>query len=390
MFTIRFEVEKRVRKLLRSTIKGGVDYELRACNTILQEAEAILLQQGISSTLHYHIQDPTIPVSFRSSVMLGEGRPMNILLLVNQTLNTVFTDKPEEDKRYLIQLLEQAFLEEPPPIQEEVKETKVAIDIPVPKLEEEKIVKADKQPDQRPLIEAAPENKPVKRRESRQGVQRISSFFSFSKKGWIILASVLILLSLVAFLVLISSTGSKTEAVKKEPSLESLLKQKDLSKIATYYPEEWENIRLDYINEADIVGLKAMNKEKPSPLLKLDIAYFEKDFNQVVEIYEADKEMECASIDYAFVGFSYLTKGDVKQAEVLNLYADDPDLKAYIADYQLTESIINETKQVLKRPDLTKELRKELEEKLHEAENHLQNYHQGKVEVKQDGEKETL
>ncbi|EHY0418793.1 hypothetical protein K1Y85_002888 [Listeria monocytogenes] len=100
MFTIRFEVEKNVRKLLRPIIKGGVDYELRTCNTILQEAEAILLQQGISSNLFYHIQEPFIPVSFRASVMLGEGRPMNILLLVNQTLNTVFTDKPEEEKTH--------------------------------------------------------------------------------------------------------------------------------------------------------------------------------------------------------------------------------------------------------------------------------------------------
>ncbi|HAC4842044.1 TPA_asm: hypothetical protein GZU98_15140, partial [Listeria monocytogenes] len=108
MFTIRFEVEKNVRKLLRPIIKGGVDYELRTCNTILQEAEAILLQQGISSNLFYHIQEPSIPVSFRASVMLGEGRSMNILLLVNQTLNTVFTDKPEEEKSSLIHLLEQA------------------------------------------------------------------------------------------------------------------------------------------------------------------------------------------------------------------------------------------------------------------------------------------
>ncbi|MBC1481555.1 hypothetical protein HCJ52_13860 [Listeria sp. FSL L7-1485] len=389
MFTIRFEVEKPVRKLLRSIIREGVDYELRVCNTILQEAEAILLQEGISSSLHYHIKEPTIPVSFRSSVMLGEGRPMNILLLVNQTLNTVFTEKPEEEKRYLIQLLEQAFLEEPSAVEEKEQEVETPI-LVSPPIEETIIVKPEKSVDQRPLTEIVPENNTGKRREFRKHVQRISSFFRFSKKSWIVLFCLLFLLSLISFFVLVFSPGSKTEAVKKEPSLESLLEQKNLAKVATYYPEEWENIRLDYINEADVIGLKGMNKEKPSDLLNLDIAYFEKEYNQIVQIYEENKDLEYASIDYAFVGFSYLVKGNVKQAEVLNLYADDPDLKAYIADYKLTESSISETKQVLKRKDLTKELRTELETKLNEAEKHLQNYHQGKVEVKQNGKKETL
>ncbi|HAB8811052.1 TPA_asm: hypothetical protein GYS95_12430 [Listeria monocytogenes] len=390
MLTIRFEVEKPIRKLLRSIIRGGVDYELRTCNTILQEAEAILLQAGISSSLHYHIQEPTIPVSFRSSVMLGEGRPMNILLLVNQTLNTVFTEKPEEEKRYLIQLLEQSFLEEPPIVEEKEQEVEAPTSIPFSKVEEPIIAKLDKSVDQRPLTEIVTEKKTRKRSGSRKPIQQAASFFSFSKKSWIVIGSALFLLSLVIFFVLVSAPNSKTEAIKKEPSLASLLERKDLSKIATYYPEEWENIRIDYIQEADVIGLKAMKKEMPSDLLNLDIAYFEKNYQQVIHLYEGNKELEFASIDYAFIGFSYLTNGNVEQAEVLNLYAEDPDLKAYIADYKLTESIISETKQVLKRKDLTKELRKELEIKLNEAENHLQNYHQGKVEVKQNGKKETL
>ncbi|EAC8234908.1 hypothetical protein [Listeria monocytogenes] len=391
MFTIRFEVEKNVRKLLRPIIKGGVDYELRTCNTILQEAEAILLQQGISSNLFYHIQEPFIPVSFRASVMLGEGRPMNILLLVNQTLNTVFTDKPEEEKNSLIHLLEQAFLEEERTTPEVKLEKKVIPEsppsIPVVEIQEEFPIKQTEEIISKPTKQL---NKRPKRREWRAIISRFSSFFMFSRKVWIVLAVAIVVTSSVVLFSLMPSEASKTEAVKKTPSLEKLLKEEKLPEIARYYPEEWENIRLDYIHEANIRGLQEMNQVKPSALLDVDIAYFEKNYDQVVQLYEANKALKYAGIDYAFVGFSYLTEGNVKQAEVLNLYAEDPDLKAYIEDYKLTQSIVTETKQVLKRNDLTKELRTELEIKLKEAEKHIQDYHQGKVEVKKDGEKDTL
>ncbi|EHZ7968954.1 hypothetical protein K6Q71_002834 [Listeria monocytogenes] len=391
MFTIRFEVEKNVRKLLRPIIKGSVDYELRTCNTILQEAEAILLQQGISSNLFYHIQEPFIPVSFRASVMLGEGRPMNILLLVNQTLNTVFTDKPEEEKNSLIHLLEQAFLEEERTTPEVKLEKKVIPEsppsIPVVEIQEEFPIKQTEEIISKPTKQL---NKRPKRREWRAIISRFSSFFMFSRKVWIVLAVAIVVTSSVVLFSLMPSEASKTEAVKKTPSLEKLLKEEKLPEIARYYPEEWENIRLDYIHEANIRGLQEMNQVKPSALLDVDIAYFEKNYDQVVQLYEANKALKYAGIDYAFVGFSYLTEGNVKQAEVLNLYAEDPDLKAYIEDYKLTQSIVTETKQVLKRNDLTKELRTELEIKLKEAEKHIQDYHQGKVEVKKDGEKDTL
>ncbi|ELU5122865.1 hypothetical protein SB900_002758 [Listeria monocytogenes] len=391
MFTIRFEVEKNVRKLLRPIIKGGVDYELRTCNTILQEAEAILLQQGISSNLFYHIQEPTIPVSFRASVMLGEGRPMNILLLVNQTLNTVFTDKPEEEKNSLIHLLEQAFLEEEQTTPE-VKLGKKVIpesppSIPVVEIQEEFPITQTEEIISKPTKQL---NKRPKRREWRAIISRFSSFFMFSRKVWIVLAVAIVVTSSMVLFFLMPSEASKTEAVKKTPSLEKLLKEEKLPEIARYYPEEWENVRLDYIHDANIRGLQEMNQVKPSSLLDVDIAYFEKNYDQVVQLYEANKALKYAGIDYAFVGFSYLTEGNVKQAEVLNLYAEDPDLKAYIEDYKLTQSIVTETKQVLKRKDLTEELRTELETKLKEAEKHIQDYHQGKVEVKKDGEKETL
>ncbi|EOG9807223.1 hypothetical protein ACLMQE_002765 [Listeria monocytogenes] len=391
MFTIRFEVEKNVRKLLRPIIKGGVDYELRTCNTILQEAEAILLQQGISSNLFYHIQEPTIPVSFRASVMLGEGRPMNILLLVNQTLNTVFTDKPEEEKNSLIHLLEQAFLEEEQTTPE-VKLEKKGIpesppSIPVVEIQEEFPITQTEEIISKPTKQL---NKRPKRREWRAIISRFSSFFMFSRKVWIVLAVAIVVTSSMVLFFLMPSEASKTEAVKKTPSLEKLLKEEKLPEIARYYPEEWENVRLDYIHDANIWGLQEMNQVKPSSLLDVDIAYFEKNYDQVVQLYEANKALKYAGIDYAFVGFSYLTEGNVKQAEVLNLYAEDPDLKAYIEDYKLTQSIVTETKQVLKRKDLTEELRTELETKLKEAEKHIQDYHQGKVEVKKDGEKETL
>ncbi|EDN8189216.1 hypothetical protein GSY37_14520 [Listeria monocytogenes] len=391
MFTIRFEVEKNVRKLLRPIIKGGVDYELRTCNTILQEAEAILLQQGISSNLFYHIQEPTIPVSFRASVMLGEGRPMNILLLVNQTLNTVFTDKPEEEKNSLIHLLEQAFLEEEQTTPEVKLEKKVIPEspssIPVVEIQEEFPITQTEEIISKPTKQL---NKRPKRREWRAIISRFSSFFMFSRKVWIVLAVALVVTSSVVLFFLMPSEASKTEVVKKTPSLEKLLKEEKLPEIARYYPEEWENVRLDYIHEANIRGLQEMNQVKPSALLDVDIAYFEKNYDQVVQLYETNKALKYAGIDYAFVGFSYLTEGNVKQAEVLNLYAEDPDLKAYIEDYKLTQSIVTETKHVLKRKDLTKELRTELETKLKEAEKHIQDYHQGKVEVKKDGEKETL
>ncbi|ELQ0053455.1 hypothetical protein R2C82_002999 [Listeria monocytogenes] len=391
MFTIRFEVEKNVRKLLRPIIKGGVDYELRTCNTILQEAEAILLQQGISSNLFYHIQEPFIPVSFRASVMLGEGRPMNILLLVNQTLNTVFTDKPEEEKNSLIHLLEQAFLEEERTTPEVKLEKKVIPEsppsIPVVEIQEEFPITQTEEIISKPTKQL---NKRPKRREWRAIISRFSSFFMFSRKVWIVLAVVIVVTSSMVLFFLMPSEASKTEAVKKTPSLEKLLKEEKLPEIARYYPEEWENVRLDYIHDANIRGLQEMNQVKPSSLLDVDIAYFEKNYDQVVQLYEANKALKYAGIDYAFVGFSYLTEGNVKQAEVLNLYAEDPDLKAYIEDYKLTQSIVTETKQVLKRKDLTEELRTELETKLKEAEKHIQDYHQGKVEVKKDGEKETL
>ncbi|EIA3595480.1 hypothetical protein LGQ25_002844 [Listeria monocytogenes] len=391
MFTIRFEVEKNVRKQLRSVIRGGVDYELRTCNTILQEAEAILLEQGISSQLFYHIQEPDIPVSFRDSVMLGEGRPMNILLLVNQTLNTVFTDKPEEEKRQLIHLLEQAFLEEVELNPEVIVEKEISLDTPndapvVKTKDENPVIRVEKE---KPMKEKK-KNSQTKRREIRLDTSRFSSLFSISRKNWIIFASVLLIFAGIAMFLIIPSESISKEKEKQKPSFETLIKEGKLPELARYYPEEWENVRLDYINDANIRGLQEMNQVKPSQLLKIDIAYFEKNFDQVVLLYEESKELKYSSIDYAFVGFSYLTKGNIKEAEVLNLYAEDPDLKAYIADYKLTQSIVNETKQVLGRQDLTKELRTELETKLKEAENHINDYHQGKVEVKKDGEKETL
>ncbi|MBC2137675.1 hypothetical protein HCA93_15430 [Listeria innocua] len=393
MFTIRFEIEKKVQKLLRPIIRVGVDYELRTCNTILQEAEETLLEKGISSLLSYHIQELTIPVSFRASVMLGEGRPMNILLLVNQTLNTVFTDKPEEEKRSLIQLLEQAFLEEEVRPIPEVKLEKNIIPEnppPIPVMEVQEVLSTTQTEETKPEKPTKQLNNRPKRSEWRAVIRRFSSFFMFSRKVWVVLAVALVVTSSVVLFFLMPSEASKIEAVKETPSLEKLLKEEKLPEIARYYPEEWENVRLDYINEANIRGLQEMNQVKASALLDVDIAYFEKKYSQVVQLYEANKTLKYARIDYAFVGFSYLTKGNVKQAEVLNLYAEDPDLKAYIADYKLTQSMVVETKQVLQRKDITKELRTELETKLKEAEKHLQDYHEGKVEVTQNGEKETL
>ncbi|MBC2137516.1 hypothetical protein HCA93_14570 [Listeria innocua] len=395
MFTIRFEVEKKVRKLLRTIIRVGVDYELRTCNTILQEAEEILLEKGISSLLSYHIQELTIPVSFRASVMLGEGRPMNILLLVNQTLNTVFTDKPEEEKRSLIQLLEQAFLEEEVrPIPEVRLEKKVIPESPppIPIMDVQEVfptttIQTEEAKPKKPTKQL---NNRSKRSEIQLRISRFSSFFTLSRKGWIILASVVLLSCSMMLFLLLPSEKTKMEDDKKTPSFETLMKEEKLSEIAHYYPEEWEPIRLVYIQDANVRALQEMKQVKDSVLLEINIAYFEKNYDQVIPLYEANKALKYARIDYAFVGFSYLTKGNIQQAEVLNLYAEDTDLKAYIADYKLTQSMVVETKQVLQRKDITKELRTELETKLKEAEKHLQDYHKGKVEVEKDGEKETL
>lgn len=378
MIKIRFEIEKHHRKFLRPVIQQGKEYPLRDSNRLLQEADQIIASHHQRSSLIYNIQDDEGQISFRADLTLGEGKAMNILLQVNQTLNTVFSDRSQQEKKDLLNSLEQAFLEEPStsPVAE-LKE----------KVEDKETVSETKALDTVNKIQKRSTHKKKKITKEKQYqfhdqlkplLGKIGSY-----KKTIILSCIggFFLLAIVYFAWGFLSIPKESAKKVEKPSYHKLLQSENMADVYKYYPKKWKDTRVSWISDANVRMLKAMKEVNASVQLDIDIGYYEKDYEQVTQLYEKHKDQSYLKIEYAFIGFSYLTQNNVKQAEVLSLYAEDPDLKTYISDYKLTQSTLKETEEVLKRKDISKDLRAELEQKKVELKSHLQNYKEGKVEV---------
>lgn len=396
---VYFQVDKKYRKLLRSVLEVDHAYPFISCNERLEQADAMAQAQAKQIKLEYVIQDGET-VLFRDAVTLGEGYPMNILLLVNQTLHDVFTDVAEADKKQLLQRLEQAFLAptevvEPHLEQEEIERpapVEVAIEAPapleVPREVAEGVVPPPTTEEPEPLLDKPVEEKPAKKEKKQRSKRRIP--IQWHKKSYrlaFLCLFVVIAIGIAAFSLWPQQQEKAQAEGPSKPDLTQLIAKEDLAGVDKWYPKRWGDVIQAFVEDANVAGLKGVLAYAPSVGLRVAISFFEKDYIAVIHAYEQDKDAIYTKTEYAFIGFAYLTQGKLDQAEMLNLYADDADLKAYIVDYQGTKTTLAETNQLLKRADLSAAMKRALQEKKQALEAHLNNYKQGKVEVETNGKR---
>ncbi|MBC1309324.1 hypothetical protein [Listeria booriae] len=402
MLQVYFQVDKKHRKLLRTVVEMDRGYPLTACNELLVKADTIVEENACQVDLEFAIREDEELV-FRDMVALGEGYPMNILLLVNQSLHDVFVDVAEADKKQLLHRLEQAFLapEQPQkyvsrdsPAEEALQALEKPVEPVKAKIEQPIVIPKEAAPKKEafsiPIEEKIEEGKSTEKKQARKRVKfqvDVSRYWHKKSYRIAILCLFVVVISGIAIMLWPQQQEQAQAEGPTKPSIETLIEHENLKGIAKWYPKRWGDVIQAYVEDANLSGLKQILAYAPSVNLKIDIAFFEKDFPTIIQLYEKNKEDIYTKTDYAFIGFSYLTQGKLEQAEVLNLYADDADLKAYIADYRLTKTTLDETNKLLKRTDLSAAMKQELQEKKLALEAHIKNYKEGKVEVESSGKR---
>lgn len=96
-----------VEKKLKGEINPKQQYSLRKASQLLSHLDRVAEERNMVSSVRYSIyEDKTL--LFRDDFLVGEGKAANLILLVNQTLNTTFKDNPEGEKNSLLEKLSAA------------------------------------------------------------------------------------------------------------------------------------------------------------------------------------------------------------------------------------------------------------------------------------------
>ena len=106
MIYVNFKVDKKLKKIISLNKK----YSLQEASLLLSKVEIYAKDNNYRGVIEYSILEDN-HLLFRDNYSVQEEKNTNIILLVRETLDTVFKDYPQEDKNFLLEKLAKSITE---------------------------------------------------------------------------------------------------------------------------------------------------------------------------------------------------------------------------------------------------------------------------------------
>ncbi|MEG0857385.1 MAG: hypothetical protein RSG52_13000, partial [Terrisporobacter sp.] len=106
MIYVKFKIDKKLKKIISSNKR----YSLKEASALLSKVEIHAKDNNYVGAIEYSILEKN-NLLFRDSYSPQEGKPTNIILLVRETLKTVFKDSPQVEKDLLLEKLAKSITE---------------------------------------------------------------------------------------------------------------------------------------------------------------------------------------------------------------------------------------------------------------------------------------
>lgn len=279
---------------------------------------------------------------FRDRVVFGNQESKNIVFLVQRSLDTTFSDLPNQEKEELLLQIEQEL-------------TKTELDFTENKENSPKVEKKKKEKKQEI-------NKSKKKRS-----------FHLNKKLLVGLVSLFSLL-FVAYAVISFANTPK----EKEPTLQEYLSNQEFLKAGKAYPDELAAIENELFmltrqkDKSYLKQLEEFNQAYPTKQGSFDLAMFAFDYEEAMILYEkAPSAFENDEIRLALIGYAFLKMDKVEDAKKILSKAKNAELEKYVRQYEQLLLIVQEKEKEIselqKKPSENKEKIEKSINELYEA-----------------------
>ena len=163
--------------------------------------------------------------------------------------------------------------------------------------------------------------------------------------------------------------SEKTSATtKSEESLSVLIDKKDYLQAGAKYPKQYEKIEQAIVDNMkdetirkDLKALEKFNDKYPTANGNLDMAFFKKDWNEIVRVYEKYQDhIDLNENRKMMLGYGYFktrdsNKDHLAKAEKISNELKDKGLKNKIADNQIAQATIDNLTNDIEKGNLSPE-----------------------------------
>lgn len=213
-------------------------------------------------------------VIFTDYYLFGVGKCRNLILMVDQTLQTIFKDQPDNEKKNLLDLLSREL--------NGVDTVEEVLPIPTKQTSEK-----------------------IEKKKSRTKTYLwISSIFF----------TVVIISLLCSFYFSSAQNTVSQPKEQKQESIEQLLQQKDYDKAMKNYPKESSKVISFLVQEKDFQTLEEINKKFPTHQGDFELACYRKNWKKVVDF----KLDQLSKEQRVMVAYAYVQLNEFDKAETLN------------------------------------------------------------------------
>jgi hypothetical protein len=265
---------------------------------------------------------------------------------------------------------------------------------PIPSFEKPKR-KGRNEPSPKDKQKPAPtqQEKPVKTKKSTLPLQSIpwkwpSLKGNFLKKSVILLG--LIFMVSVGFGASYLLQEHSQAQEKAKPTLKDLQQKKAYNTFLNVYPKSFWKWEQQVVKKNDVSTLKKVYQQTKERNVAFDLAFLEKKYERTILLYRANSDvltmtdLRQDSLTYSYIqegqldlaqkqltekssaflyeemGWAYLEKGQIRQAEEAAKKAKRPELTQQLQDYQLVETTLKEVDKQVKRKNLAAPVKKKL------------------------------
>lgn len=194
---------------------------------------------------------------------------------------------------------------------------------------------------------------------------------------------------------------------QSEPSFEDYLADEDYQSLANQYEKEFWEWEEKQVASAAIDKLESVASVYKEPTIAFDLSFLKESYSEVITCYEANKEtlrltptrtsflaysyIETGQLDdaakiaeqansdviYTELGYAYLQKDKVKQAEKYSALSQDDELSKQVKDYALLKTTLTEVEKQLQTKNISPSIKMKLEESQTELQKELSNLREG-------------
>lgn len=330
-------VDRKYKKLVRE-----VTFPIIQAQSILNEIEKKAQASQKVFPVELLLVDSSDEGIFRDSIVFGNQESKNIVFLVQRSLETTFSDLPNQEKEELLLLIEQ------------------------------ELTKKEERPSENSLLDSKIEEmKPSKKQTKSKSEKKRS--VKLNKK---LIMGLISFVSLVVVAYAVVSFANTPESNK--PTLQEYLTRKEFLKAGKDYPKEAKSIESELFelirteDKSYLDELKQFNTQYPTIQGNFDLAMFDYDYEKALSFYTKNSsEFEQDNERLALVGYAYLKTTKIDDAKKLLKKCNDAELEKLILQYEQAQKIINEKQKEIeelqKKPTENKEKIEQAIEELYQA-----------------------